>query len=267
MAPVMAPALAAVAVAGSADMGRLYDRIGGSYRATRRPDPRIAALIEAALGDARSVVNVGAGTGAYEPTDREVLAVEPSETMIAQRPHRSAPVIQASAEELPLPDDSFDAALAVNTVHHWTDLRAGLRELRRIARKRIVIFLRDGRRGTPFWLVEDYLPALDQSGRISAIVETIEQELRPVKALPVRLPRDCVDGLFSAYWGRPEMYLDSEIRRNISNFALAEQDDLAEGLARLEADLQSGAWDRRYAHLRSLPELDLGHRLLIAEVT
>jgi SAM-dependent methyltransferase len=247
-------------------LSKLYDRIGGSYRATRRPDPRIAALIDAALGDARSVVNVGAGTGAYEPTDREVLAVEPSETMIAQRPPRSAPVIQASAEELPLPDDSFDAALAVNTVHHWTDLRAGLRELRRIARKRIVIFFRDGPSGVPFWLVEDYLPALDQAGRISAIVETIEHELRPVKALPVRLPRDCLDGLFSAYWARPELYLDSEIRRNISNFALAAEDDLADGLARLEADLESGAWDRRYGHLRSLPELDLGHRLLIAEL-
>jgi SAM-dependent methyltransferase len=246
-------------------MSRIYDRIGGSYRATRRQDPRIAALIRDALGDARSVVNVGAGAGAYEPADREVLAVEPSRTMIAQRPRRSAPVLQASAEELPLSDDSFDAALAVNTVHHWTDLRAGLRELRRIARKRIVIFLRDGRSGGPFWLVEDYLPALDQSERISVIVETIQQELGPIKALPVRLPRDCVDGLFSAYWGRPEMYLDSEIRRNISNFALAEEDHLG-GLVRLEADLESGAWDRRYGHLRSLPELDLGHRLLIAEV-
>ena len=245
---------------------RLYDRIGGSYRATRRPDPRIAALIDDALGDARSVVNVGAGTGAYEPADRQVLAVEPSATMIAQRPRGSAPVIQASAEELPLADDGFDAALAVNTVHHWTDLRAGLRELRRVARKRIVVFLRDGRRGVPFWLVEDYLPALDQRGRIAAIVETIEHELRPVTARPVRLPRDCVDGLFSAYWGRPELYLDAEIRRNISNFALAAEDDLAEGLARLEADLESGAWDRRYGHLRALPELDLGHRLLVAEL-
>jgi SAM-dependent methyltransferase len=252
--------------AGLADMSRLYDRIGGSYGATRRPDPRIAALINDALGDARSVVNVGAGTGAYEPTDREVLAVEPSETMIAQRPRRSAPVIQASAEELPLPDNSFDAALAVNTVHHWTNLRSGLRELRRIARQRIVIFLRHPRSGAPFWLVEDYLPALDQSGRSSAIVETIEHELRPVTALAVRLPHDCLDGLFSAYWGRPEMYLDSEIRRNISNFALAAEGDLAGGLARLQADVESGAWDRRYGHLRFLPELDLGHRLLVAEL-
>lgn len=145
-------------------------------------------------------------------------------------------------------------------------MRAGLRELRRIARKRIVIFLRDAQSGTPFWLTEDYLPSLDPSRSTSAIVEAIEDEFRSVKALPVRLPRDCVDGLFSAYWGRPEMYLDSETRRNISNFALATEGDLAEGLACLQADLESGAWDRTYGHLRSLSELDLGHRLLVAEL-
>ena len=247
-------------------MSSLYDRIGGTYGATRRPDPRIAALIDEALGDARSVLNVGAGTGAYEPADRDVLAVEPSGTMIAQRPRTAARVIQASAEQLPVGDDNFDAALAVNTVHHWSDLRAGLRELRRVVRQRIVIFLRDGRSGVPFWLVEDYLPALEPPDTISAIVETIEDELRPVTRLRLPLPRDCLDGLFRAYWARPELYLDSAIRRNISNFALAAEGDVAERLARLEADLESGSWDRRYGHLRSLPELDLGHGLLIAEL-
>jgi SAM-dependent methyltransferase len=128
---------------------KVYDHIGATYAETRRPDPRIAALIADALADAESVVNVGAGIGAYEPTDREVLAVEPSATMIAQRPPEAAPAIQASAEELPLAGDSFDAALAVNTVHHWTNLRRGLRELRRVARKRIVFFIRGGRSGTP----------------------------------------------------------------------------------------------------------------------
>jgi SAM-dependent methyltransferase len=246
-------------------MRELYDRIGGSYRLTRRPDPRIAALIEEALRDARSVVNVGAGTGAYEPADREVLAVEPSETMIAQRPTGAAPVIQSSAEALPLADDSFDAALAVNTVHHWTDLRAGLRELHRVVRKRIVIFLRDSRHGVPFWL-DDYLPALDRSNTMSAIVESIEDELGPLTVVSFPLPRDCVDGLYSAYWARPEMYLDSEVRRNISHFAVAAEGDVVDGLSRLEADLEAGDWDRRYGHLRSLPELDLGHRLLIAEL-
>jgi SAM-dependent methyltransferase len=247
-------------------MGTLYDRIGGSYAATRRQDPRIAARIAGALGDARSVVNVGAGIGAYEPADREVLAVEPSRTMLVQRPPGSAPAIRASAESLPLRDRSFDAALAVNTLQHWADPRAGLRELRRVARKRIVLFLRDARRGVPLWLTEDYLPSLDPSRWIPSRVEVVEEELPSVEAHPIRLPRDCADGLFSAYWARPEMYLDREVRRNISNFALAAEGDVAGGLASLRADLESGAWDRKYGHLRSLPELDLGHRVLVAEL-
>ncbi|WP_433930377.1 class I SAM-dependent methyltransferase [Sorangium cellulosum] len=247
-------------------MSTLYDRIGTCYSATRRTDPRIAALIRGALGDARSLINVGAGTGAYEPTDREVLAVEPSETMIGQRPLGSAPALQARAEDLPLPDRSYDAALAVNTLHHWTDLRAGLRELRRVARKRIVIFMRDPPSGRPFWLTEDYLPSLDPSRKYSAVIEAIREELPSVKALPFELPRDCADGLFVAYWGRPEMYLDGEVRRNISNFALAEEGDVAEGLARLRADLASGAWDRKYGELRRRESLDLGHRVLVAEL-
>jgi SAM-dependent methyltransferase len=181
-------------------MRTLYDRIGTSYAATRGQEPRIAARIDDALGDARSVLNVGAGTGAYEPIDRAVLAIEPSEAMIAQRPPRSAPVMQGQAEKLLLPDSSFDAALAVNTVQHWTDLRAGLRELRRVARKRIVIFLRDARCGTPFWLTERYLPSLDPSRRSSALVKAIQEELPSVTAFPVRLPRDCADGVFTAYW-------------------------------------------------------------------
>ncbi|APR83443.1 transcriptional regulator, MerR family protein [Minicystis rosea] len=247
-------------------MSALYDRIGTTYRATRKPDPRIAARIHEALGDARSVVNVGAGIGAYEPTDREVLAVEPSETMIAQRPPQSAPVIQARAEHLPLADRSYDAALAVNTLQHWTDLRAGLRELRRVACRRIVIFVRDPDSGVPFWLTQDYLPRLDPSHRISTIVATIKDEFPSMTALPVPLPRDCEDGVFTAYWGRPEMYLDRDVRKNISNFSLAKEADLAEGLTRLTADLQSGAWDSKYGHLRALPELDMGHRLLVVDL-
>ena len=215
-------------------MSTVYDRIGRSYAATRGSDPRIAARIDEALGDARSVINVGAGTGAYEPADREVLAVEPSATMIAQRSPAAAPAIQASAEALPLPDDSFDAALAVNTDHHWSDLRAGLREMRRVARTRVIIFLRNPQSGTPFWLVQDYVPALERSHRMAEIVATIEDELRPLAVVRVPLPRDCADGLFSAYWARPEMYLNCEVRLNISNFALAAEDDVAAGIARLQ---------------------------------
>ena len=247
-------------------MTTLYDRIGGTYSASRAEEPRIAALIRDGLGSARSVVNVGAGTGAYEPTDREVLAVEPSATMIAQRRPGAARVFQASAEKLPFDDRSVDAALAVNTVHHWTDLRAGLRELRRIARLRVVIFLRNPNAGAPFWLTDHYLPDLDSSSRTSRLAAAIADEFPSARALPFRLPRDCADGLFTAYWGRPELYLDSERRRNISNFALAGESGVARGLSSLRFDLESGTWDRMYGHLRALSELDLGHRLLVADL-
>jgi SAM-dependent methyltransferase len=241
---------------------RDYDGIGRSYATTRRADPRIAAAIDDALGDAESVVNVGAGTGSYEPVRRAVLAIEPSATMIGQRPPTAAPAIQAPAEALPIADDSFDAALAVNTVHHWRDVQAGLRELRRVARKRIVIFLRTPHSRVEFWLA-DYFPALVRTARLAAIVAIIESELRPQTTVPVPLPHDCTDGMFSAYWGRPEMYLSADVRRNISNFALAAQNDVSDGLARLRRDLESGEWDRRHGELRKLRELDLGHRLFI----
>ena len=208
-------------------------------------------------------MNVGAGTGAYEPTDREVVAVEPSPTMIAQRPPTAAPVLEARAEQLPFADQSFDAALAVNTVQHWSEVEAGLRELRRVARRRVVIFLRNPSSGPRFWL-SDYVPALERTEKMAGVVVTIERELAPVRAVRVPLPRECADGLFSAFWARPEMYLDEEVRRNISNFALAPKDYVARGVARLDADLRSGEWDRRYGHLRSQSELDLGHRLLVA---
>jgi SAM-dependent methyltransferase len=243
-----------------------YDQIGKTYRETRKQDPRIARLIELALGDARSVLNVGAGTGSYEPSDREVLAVEPSETMIRQRPEGAAPAIQASAEALPLQDKSFDAALAANTMHHWQDVRAGLRELRRVTRNRVVIFHRNPQEGVALWLTEEYFPTLSSDRRMADIVSAIEDELGPIERVRIPLPAKCEDGLFSGYWARPEMYLNSEIRRNISNFALAEEETVKQGLKALQADLESGAWDRKYGHLRALPEIDIGHRLLVANL-
>lgn len=246
-------------------MTALYDTIGVTYRVTRQQDDRIAAAIAKALGDARTVVNVGAGTGSYEPTERDVLAVEPSATMIAQRASGAAPALQASAEALPLANQSYDAVLAVNTIQHWADLRAGLRECKRVARRRIVIFLRHAPAGAPFWLTEDYFPSLDRSARSGASLEIVYEELPSVQSIPVPLPHDCADGMFSAYWARPEQYLDENIRKNISNFALASVEEITRGLARLRADLESSAWERKYAHLRSLAELDLGHRLLVAE--
>jgi SAM-dependent methyltransferase len=244
----------------------LYDRIGGSYRATRKPDPRIAALILDALGDARSVVNVGAGTGSYEPTDREVLAVEPSATMIAQRPPGAAPVIRASAEELPLPDKSYDAALAVNTIHHWQDIPRGLAELRRVVRRRIVVFM-NVRQDEELWLVERYFPQFRADAyKLAEIRAMLERELGPLREVRVALPADCSDGLLTAFWARPEAYLDATVRANISPFARLGEQEVAAGIERLAADLASGEWDRRYGYLRELRGLHLGHRILVAEM-
>lgn len=243
-----------------------YDQIGRTYADTRKQDPRILHLIEEALGGEGSVVNVGAGTGSYEPTDREVIAIDPSRTMLRQRPRGSAPAVQARAEFLPFADKSFDAALAVNTVHHWQSVRAGLRELRRVSRNRIVILLRNPVEGAALWLTEEYFPSLLSDQRMARIVDEIEDELGPVSRVPVPLAAQCVDGLFSGYWARPEMYLDSEVRRNISNFALADEALVTSGVELLRADLDSGAWDRKHGYLRSLPEIDIGHRLLIARL-
>jgi SAM-dependent methyltransferase len=245
-------------------MDARYDAIGRTYTATRRTDPRIAARIWGALGDARSVVNVGAGTGNYEPPDRDVTAVEPSAVMIAQRAPDGAPAVQASAERLPFADASFDAAMAVLTLHHWTDWRAGCAELRRVARERVVVFSWDPTYRRRLWLADEYFddladpdaeqfPSLDEQAAVLAA---------RVEVVPV--PWDCEDGFFSAFWRRPEAYLRPEVRAGISVFAKRSEAELADGLARLRADLDSGAWARRHADLLELDELDLGYRLLVA---
>jgi SAM-dependent methyltransferase len=243
-------------------MAARYDAIGRTYTATRQTEPRIAARIWAALGDARTVVNVGAGTGSYEPPDREVTAVEPSEVMIAQRPPHAAPAVQASAEALPFADDSFDAAMAVLTLHHWTDWRAGCAELKRVARDRVVVFSWDPTFRGRMWLSAEYFEALswqdvadfpslpDQAAALDADIEVVP------------IPWDCRDGFFSAFWRRPEAYLDPAVRAGISTMARREA-ELADGLARLRADLDSGEWARRHADLLELEELDVGYRLLI----
>ncbi|WP_305095978.1 class I SAM-dependent methyltransferase [Croceibacterium aestuarii] len=238
----------------------LYDRIGLDYANLRKPDPRIAARIEAALGDAKTIVNVGAGTGSYEPTRREVTAVEPSAAMIAQRPAGSAPVVQARAEALPFPDDSFDAAMAVLTVHHWTDPLQGLREMRRVARGPVaVLTFEQGHPGT--WL-GDYLPeirALDAGQTIP--FEDYRRALGEIDVQTVPIPHDCSDGFLYAYWRRPEAYLDPQVRSGSSTFHVLT--GLEPGLARLTDDLASGAWRRRYGDLLTLDEFDAGYRLVV----
>jgi SAM-dependent methyltransferase len=244
----------------------LYDRSGAGYTATRRPDPRLAAAIGAALGDARSVVNVGAGAGAYEPPDRRVLAVEPSGAMIAQRPAGAAPCIQAAAEALPLRDGSADASLAILTIHHWQDQLTGLAELRRIARRRVVALTWDPGEGRTFWFTTEYFPEmLDLDVPRFPTMDTLQQRLGPIHVTPVPIPHDCRDEFLGAYWRRPEAYLDPIVRGAISSFAQLGAERLQDGLVRLAHDLGSGRWDARLGALRDRESLDLGYRLVTAE--
>jgi SAM-dependent methyltransferase len=233
------------------------------YTRVRREDPRIAARIRAALGDARTVLNVGAGAGAYEPADLDVTAVEPSEVMRAQRPPGAAPVVDASAEALPFPDDSFDAAMAVLTDHHWADHAKGLAELRRVAGRRL-LFTWDEDTALDSWLVRDYFPGFARFSRPTRPMKRILDRLGGGRIEVAPIPHDCEDGFFHAYWRRPAAYLDGEVRAGISVFSLLPPEEVAAGVRRLSHDLESGAWQRRNAALLELEELDLGYRLVVA---
>ncbi|HEY1829922.1 MAG TPA: class I SAM-dependent methyltransferase [Acidimicrobiales bacterium] len=242
----------------------VYDTIGQAYTTHRRPDPRWAALIRQSLGPARRVVNVGAGTGSYEPEPPvQVVAVEPSPVMIGQRAREAAPVIGASGTALPLLEGSFDAALAVLTLHHWGNWRAGLLELARVAPRRVVLTI-DFEVHAHFWLLSDYLPE----------VAAVERALRPSPAdiaevigvseiIDLPLPTDFADGVLGAFWNRPEAYLDPIVRRNTSPLALADQATVNVAMTRLESDLADGTWHRRHGDLLELESCDLGYRLLI----
>jgi SAM-dependent methyltransferase len=240
-----------------------YDTIGTSYTTTRREDPRIRDSIHAALGDARSVLNVGAGAGSYEPRDREVTAVDPSPVMIAQRPSTAGAAMLGRAEALPFGDSSFDAAMAVLSDHHWEDRARGLRELCRVARRRVVFFTWDQRFAQEFWLTRDYLPAFMRLPSMG--FEDLAEWSNDVRTEPVLIPHDCRDGFYHAFWRRPEAYLDEQVRAGISVFARLEYGDIATMISSLRADLQSGRWKRRNANLLELEELDLGYRIVVAE--
>ena len=246
-----------------ARMPQLYDEIGLGYAHYRRPDPRIAAAILGALGDAESVVNVCAGAGSYEPNDRTVVAVEPSSEMIRQRRAGSAPVVQGSATDLPFRDGAFAAALAILTVHHWPDRVRGLAELARVARRRIVI-LTASPGASGFWLVDDYFPEIGEiDRRILPSMEELGGVLGEMEVRPLMVPHDCVDGFLGAYWRRPHAYLDAGVRGAISLFSMI--GDVEPGLARLRRDLEDGTWERRHGDLLRRTEVDLGYRLVIAQ--
>ncbi|WP_346112368.1 class I SAM-dependent methyltransferase [Nonomuraea maheshkhaliensis] len=251
--------------AASMSSAQLYDTIGAGYTVTRRTEPRIAAQIWAAFGDARTVLNVGAGTGSYEPSDRYVLAVEPSALMRSQRRPDAAPCLDGSAERLPFDDGAFDAAMSVASIHHWPDPIAGLRELRRVAR-RVVVFTHDTTEAGwlhRFWLTRDYLPEVGNlvSGRpsITELADAIGARLEPVP-----IPWDCADGFFEAHWRRPEAYLDERVRRGTSVWAKVGPEAEQRAVRALRADLGSGRWAERNADLTDLTAAELGLRLLIA---
>lgn len=239
-----------------------YERAGHGYARRRLPDPRIAAALATALGDAASVVNVGAGPGSYEPHDRFVVAVEPSAVMLAQRTS-AAPRLRAVAEALPLRDRSFDAALAVLTLHHWSDWRRGVAELRRVAGRAVVLTF-DTETAPPFWLF-DYFPqilARDRM-RMPPLGELCALLYARATALPI--PHDCTDGFLGAWWRAPSAYLDRRVRSAMSGFAPLSAEELAQGLRRLESDLSSGAWAARYGSLLGLDAVDLGYRVVVAD--
>ena len=241
-----------------------YQVHGRGYAQRRRPDPRIAAIVTAALGSARTVVNVGAGAGSYEPTDRYVAAVEPSAAMRGQRPPYRVPAIDAAAERLPFDDDSFDAAMATVTIHQWDDLDRGLRELRRVSRGPVVILTFDTAALSGFWLAE-YVPEIiaTEQERFPEIEHVTAVLGGSCEVRPVPIALDCSDGFGEAYYGRPEAFLDPEVRAAQSGWVLTDPAAVSRGLERLRADLESGAWDARHGHLRRAPQCDGAVRLIV----
>jgi SAM-dependent methyltransferase len=246
--------------AGDAD----YGRIGRGYAEVRQPDPRIEAIVWTALGDARSVINVGAGAGSYEPRDRDVTAVEPSASMRAERPSDRVAAVDATAGALPFPDDAFDAAMASITIHQWPDPEAGLREMRRVSRGPVVILTFTPRPPEPWWQPE-YVPELfDVEARrmpeLDRVVRGLGGEVE-VRVLPV--PADCIDGFGQAFFARPERTLDSHVRRAMSAWSFVDDAVEERYVSELGADLASGAWDERWGRFRDLAEFDVGLRLVV----
>ena len=242
-------------------MSPRYDVIGTTYTATRRADPRVEVQIRSALGDAGRILNVGAGTGSYETAGPVIAALEPSPVMLAQRPPGVAPAARGVAEHLPFRDDQFDAALAIFTIHHWTDWQAGLAEVQRVA-NRVVILTWDPE-DYAWWLVDEYLPETATDEKFAGpTLSALDAALGGTRVETVMVPADCQDGFYAAYWARPEAYLDPTVRAGISCCALLDQQLVESRIAQLADDLASGAWDERHPGLREQASLDVGYRLV-----
>lgn len=241
-----------------------YDDIGVGYASVRRPDPRIAQVIRDAIGEVATLVNVGAGSGSYEPTDLAVVAVEPSEVMVAQRDAAAAPVVRAIAERLPFAAGTFDVASALLTIHHWNDAERGIAELQRVSRRQVILTWDPEVTFEQFWFVRDYFPAsYEQEQGLTTLDEILRIVGNEARVSTVPVPADCTDGFYAAYWARPEAYLNPNVRAGISAFTLNDHAGLDDALAHLASDLQTGVWERNHGPLRQLESIDAGYRLVI----
>lgn len=246
-----------------------YRAFSAGYAAQRRPDSRIGAHIARALNGCATVVNVGAGAGSYEPAGCTVLAVEPSLTMLAQRPPGAAPAVRAAAEALPLPDRAVDAALAVLTVHHWTDPAAGIAELVRVSDRQVVLTWDPSIFARSLWLVAEYLPQIGEREADLACLDTVTTHLGRhhdhIDITPVPVPDDCTDGFLGAYWRRPHAYLDPAVRASMSGLAALPEQVLVPAMRKLAHDLDSGRWHQQHHDLLTSASIDLGYRLVTAQ--
>ncbi len=239
-----------------------YDQLAKQYKVYRRPDPRIAERIRFHVQGAKRVLNVGAGLGSYEPENCEIIAVEPSHEMISGRKKSKAKVIQSVAENLPFGDNAFDVSMAILTIHHWSDIVSGLREMLRVSKNKIVLFTWIGY-GSYFWL-EEYIPEIrDIDEKLFPRLEELDQILGGISVETVDIPFDCIDGFMCAYWRRPEAYLDPMVRKAISTFSRIPS--AQDGLDKLQNDVISGAWHKKYSYLLEKESLDLGYRLVVWE--
>jgi len=247
-------------------MGEAFDYDGSKvdYVSYRQTDPVIEAQIHRALGDAQTILNVGGGAGSYEPVDRYVVAIEPSVEMRRKR-STTRPAVIGSAEQLPFDDKSFDASMAIFTIHHWKDLRRGLEEMRRVTRGPVVIVSCDPLRLYDFWMVEYGKEVLDIEARRYPAIDTVKGCFgEDTMVTSVSIPRDCRDGFQEAYYARPERLLDDHVRAAQSAWGFLSKDVEQDIVHRLRTALRDGSWDRQFGHFRTAPTFEGSLRLIIS---
>lgn len=244
-------------------MKAIYDKIGIDYAQKRQSDPRIASQILEKLKGAKRIVNIGAGTGSYEPKHMDLIAIEPSQEMIKQRPENAHKVIQGSAESLPLPDQSFSHALTILSMHHWKNRELAFKEINRVATDKFVAVSWNPE-SKPFWLTRDYFPEMIEVDRqIFPSVRELETNFDNVEVCPLLIPEDCIDGFLAAYWKRPSAYLNKAVRQSISSFS--KLDNINTGLEKLEFDLETGSWHKTNRSILNKTTLDTGYIIISAK--